>query len=98
LSEAVIVGVALAPTHDGDTALLVELSYPEGGRATVQVEPHSVGKILANAKVLTAEQLIGCSWSVLNVRDAVFFHAAGVAPGTWSYVGDDADSLTNSTD
>jgi len=64
-----ISAVRLTPTHDGEAALAVELRYPNGGRASVQVEGRDAEAVMARAGVNSATDLVGHSWTVLQVRD-----------------------------
>ncbi len=61
--------VRLAPTHDGEAALLVELIFPNGGVSTVQVEGQDAAAVMARANAKTASDLVGLPWTVLQVRD-----------------------------
>ncbi|MBN7795899.1 hypothetical protein [Parahaliea mediterranea] len=66
---AVICAVHLAPTHDGEAAMVVELRYPNGGTATVQVAGGDTAAVMARAGVATAAGLVGQPWTVLQVRE-----------------------------
>lgn len=77
MSEGVISAISLTPTHDGEAALVVELSFPGGGRSKVQMDGEGARKALARAGVASAAELIGKPWSVLNVEDAAFVGTRG---------------------
>lgn len=49
--------------------MVVELSYPNGGRATVQVEGADTAAVMARAGVGSAADLVGKPWTVLQVRE-----------------------------
>ncbi|TXS96491.1 hypothetical protein FV139_03145 [Parahaliea maris] len=67
--QATISAVRLTPTHDAEAAMVVELTYPNGGRATVQVEGSDAARVMARAGVATAGELVGQPWTVLQVRE-----------------------------
>lgn len=67
--EAVISAVHLAPTHDGEAALVVELRYPNGGTASVQLEGADTAAVMSRARVTSAAELVGRPWTVLQVRE-----------------------------
>ena len=67
-SVATITSVQLTPTHDGEAALVVEISYSNGGRAQVQIESCDVSAVMQKAGARSLEQLIGHPWTVLQIR------------------------------
>ncbi|WP_193940584.1 hypothetical protein [Parahaliea mediterranea] len=73
---AVISAVRLTPTHDAEAAMLVELRYPNGGTAAVQVPAEDAPAVFVRARVATAAELVGLPWTVLQVREV-----AGPGPG-----------------
>jgi hypothetical protein len=72
VSHAVIDSIALTPTHDGETALVVELRFSGGGRSRVQIDPQSVHEVLVKAGAASASDLVGLPWSVVDIRETVF--------------------------
>jgi len=68
--HAVIVGVALGPGHDGHAELVVELAYPNGGRARVSVPHRAAARALDAAGIASIAELPGRPWTVL-VPDAL---------------------------
>jgi len=80
MSQAIIDSIALTPTHDGETALVVELRYADGGRARVQIDPHSVHEVLAKAGAASAAELVGRPWSVVDIRETVFANSRRADP------------------
>ena len=72
---ATIHGYTLTPTHDGEAALVVELAFPGGGRSKVQLSSGDMAAVLARAGLARADEMIGRSWSILQVRDAPFVGA-----------------------
>jgi hypothetical protein len=72
LSEAVIRGVRLTPTHDGESALVIELGFAGGGRSTVQIDGAGTRAVMAKANVASASDLVGLPWTVLDVGDPAF--------------------------
>lgn len=65
---ATIANVQLTPTHDGEAALVVEVTYPNGGRTQVQIESCDVPAVMSNAGARSLEDLIGHPWTVLQIR------------------------------
>lgn len=68
-SGAVIRAVHLTPTHDGEAAMVVQLSYPNGGAAMVQVGGEDTAAVMARAGVSNAADLVGLPWTVLQIRE-----------------------------
>lgn len=73
---ATISGYQLTPTHDGETALVVELAFPAGGRSSVHLNAGDMAEVLRRAGLLRADDLIGQPWSILQIQDAPFVGAA----------------------
>lgn len=71
-TEAVISGVRLTSTHDGEAALSIELTFPNGGRSRVQINAVEAADVMAAAGVASADALVGHSWAVLDVRQPKF--------------------------
>ena len=69
---AQIDAVRLTPTHDGESALLVTLRFPNGGRSNVQVDSTALVRVMARAGVSNAFDLVGCDWAVLDVDQPAF--------------------------
>ena len=65
---ATIERVELVSTPEGEGALTVGLVFPNGGRSTAQVPAEQVAAVLERAGVRTAQELVGRSWTVLQVR------------------------------
>lgn len=65
---AVITAVQLTPTHDGEAALVVQIAYPNGGSAKVQIESSDVAAVMQKANARSLEELIGQPWTVLQIR------------------------------
>ena len=72
MSGAVIDAIRLTPTHDGQAAHIVELKFETGGTSVVQIESQDMLAVMQNAGVGNANDLIGMSWKVLDVRKPVF--------------------------
>ena len=72
MSEALISGVQLTSTHDGEAALAIELTFPNGGRSKVQINALEAADVMAAAGVASAEGLVGQPWTVLDVRQPKF--------------------------
>lgn len=70
--ETRICGVQLTPTHDGETALVVELLFANGGRSKVQIDGAFTAKVMQRAGVAVAQDLVGLSWQVLDVSEPKF--------------------------
>jgi hypothetical protein len=68
VTEATISGIQLTSTHDGETALVVELTYSNGGRSKVHIGAADAAQVMARAGVSNANDLIGHPWSVLEIR------------------------------
>lgn len=64
--------IRLTATHDGEAAMVVELRFPAGGRSRVQLDGEGLRKVMARAGVADASELVGRSWSVLDVNDTPF--------------------------
>lgn len=62
---ATIASVQLTPTHDGEAALVVELVYPNGSHARVQIDSRSTAGIMARANARQLGELVGLPWTVL---------------------------------
>lgn len=69
---AIISCVRLTPTHDGEAALVIELSFPNGGRSNVQINSEEAADVMARAGVRSADALVGQPWTVLQVRNPSF--------------------------
>ena len=65
---AQIIDVQLTPTHDGEAALVVEIRYPNGGRARVQIEPADVPAVMRRTGASSLADLIGQPWHILQIR------------------------------
>lgn len=63
-----IIDAQLTPTHDGEAALVVEIRYPNGGKAKVQIEPGDVPAVMEKAGARSLVDLIGQPWTVLQIR------------------------------
>jgi hypothetical protein len=63
--HAVIVGVELGPGHDGHAELVVELAYPNGGRARVSVPHQTAAHALDAAGIASIAELPGRPWTIL---------------------------------
>lgn len=70
--SARISDVRLTSTHDGEAALVVELTFPNGGRSNVQINAVEAADVMAAAGVASADALIGHPWTVLDVRQPKF--------------------------
>jgi hypothetical protein len=70
--SATICGYQLTPTHDGETALVIELAFYGGGRSKVHLNAVDMATVLHRAGLGCADDIIGHSWSILQVRDAPF--------------------------
>jgi hypothetical protein len=72
VTEARICGVQLTPTHAGETALVVELLFENGGRSKVQIDATFTAKVLERAGVGVVQDLVGLPWRVLDVSEPKF--------------------------
>jgi len=61
----VIVSAMLAPGHDGQAEVVVELLYPNGGRSRLSVTHTAVTSALQSAGVHHLDELAGRPWTVL---------------------------------
>jgi len=68
VTTATITAVELAPTHDGEAAVVVELTYANGGRSKIHISAPDAALVMARAGVASAMELIGHPWSVLEIR------------------------------
>jgi hypothetical protein len=68
--EPVIVATAVGPGHDGRAELVVELSYPNGGRTQLSITQEVLVAALDAAGVTRAEDLLGRPWTVLVGHEA----------------------------
>lgn len=72
MSGAVIEMVRLTPTHDGEAAVVIALRFPSGGLSTVQIDASGLRAVMKKAAVDNANDLIGRSWTVLDVHHPIF--------------------------
>jgi hypothetical protein len=72
VGEAIIAEVTATPTHDGEAALVVILTFPGGGRGSVQMSGIEAAEVVRRAAVSTPQELIGKPWSVLQIRETSF--------------------------
>jgi len=75
MAGAIIDSVQLTPTHDGETALVVSLRFANGGRSSVQIDAEGLRQVMAKARVGNALELVGQSWTVLDVLSPAFIGA-----------------------
>jgi len=61
----VIASAVLGPGHDGNAEVVVELLYPNGGRAHLSVAQTAVDDALDAAGVQHLDDLRGRPWTVL---------------------------------
>jgi len=69
MSEAQIVAVRLAPAHEGDVELIVNIRYANGGMTQVPLDHHATQALFQACAAEVADDLIGHGWS--KVRDAL---------------------------
>ncbi|SNS78778.1 hypothetical protein SAMN06295912_11633 [Sphingomonas laterariae] len=69
---ATISRVQLTATHDGEAAVAIELTFPNGGRSQVHINADEAVDVLALAGVASVDALVGHPWTVLDVRDPKF--------------------------
>jgi hypothetical protein len=62
-----ILGFRLTATHDGESALLVEIGFQGNGSSWVQVGNEDAVAVMRNADVGRFEDLIGRSWTILRI-------------------------------
>lgn len=62
-----IVGATLGPGHDGRAEVVVELTYPNGGRARMSVGEDAATRALDAAGLADIADLIGQPWTVLVI-------------------------------
>tara|TARA_R110001599_G_scaffold196210_2_gene392717 strand:- start:37307 stop:37534 length:228 start_codon:yes stop_codon:yes gene_type:complete len=66
----VVSAIQLTPTHDGEAACAVELTFPGGGRSMVQLDSAGLARVMARAGVHKLSGLVGLAWTVLlSARD-----------------------------
>lgn len=63
-----ILGCRLTATHDGESALLVEIGFQGSGSSWVQIGNEDAVAVMRNADVRRFDDLIGRSWKVLRIR------------------------------
>ncbi len=63
--DAVITKAAVVGGHDGRAEIEVELTYPNGGTATIALDEDAVLASLDFAAIASLEELIGQPWSVV---------------------------------
>lgn len=71
-AQPIISLVQLTSTHDGEAALVIELTFANGGRSKVHINAEEAADVMAAAGVASIDALIGQPWTVLNVRDPKF--------------------------
>lgn len=64
--------VQLTPTHDGEAALVVTLRFANGGRSNVLIDADGLRRVMGRAGVGNALDLVGRSWTVLDIGDPTF--------------------------
>jgi hypothetical protein len=64
-----ILGFRLTATHDGESALLVEIGFQDGGASWVQIDNDDVVTVMRSAGVRRFDELIGRSWTILRIRN-----------------------------
>lgn len=57
--------VQLTPTHDGEAACAVQLTFAGGGRSVVQLDSNALARVMAEAGLAEASALVGQPWEVL---------------------------------
>lgn len=62
-----IVGATLGPGHDGRAEVVVELAYPNGGRARLSVAEEAATRALDAAGLASLTDLVGQPWTVLVI-------------------------------
>jgi hypothetical protein len=62
-----IVGAIVGPGHDGRAEVVVELAYPNGGRARLSVAEAAATRALDAAGLTDITDLVGQPWTVLVV-------------------------------
>lgn len=67
MAGAIIESIRFTATHDGELALAARLRFPEGGISQVQISGKDVARVMQQAGVASAEQLVGKPWSVLRL-------------------------------
>ena len=72
----------LTVTHDGESALLVEIGFPGGGCSWVQIADEDVMAVMRKADVSCFDELIGQSWEILRIRGRVDRERAGFPAGS----------------
>lgn len=72
MTEGVIDAIQLTSTHDGEAALVVELRFGVAGRSSVQLDTDGLRKVMTKAGVCNAFELVGRSWTILDVNDTPF--------------------------
>lgn len=64
-ADAVISRAAVVGGHDGRAEIEVELTYPNGGRATISLDEDACLASLDLAGITSLEDLVGQPWSVV---------------------------------
>lgn len=72
----------LTVTHDGESALLVEIGFPGGGCSWVQIADEDAVAVMRKAEVACFDDLIGQSWEILRIRGRVDRARAGFPAGS----------------
>jgi hypothetical protein len=70
--DAVITQVLGTPTHDGEPAFSVVLTFPGGGQSRVLMSGVEAAAVARRAGVNSPDALVGLSWSVLQFQPANF--------------------------
>lgn len=57
--------VQLTPTHDGEAACAVQLTFPGGGRSVVQLDSAALARVMTGAGLTQISGLVGHPWNIL---------------------------------
>ena len=60
-----VTAARLGPGHDGRAEVVVDLAYPNGGRAQLLIAQEAVTRALDAAGLTSLDELAGRSWTVL---------------------------------
>jgi len=69
MNEAKIVSERLAPAHEGDVGMIIDIRHEHGGLSQVPLDHFATQALLIACAAEVADDLIGHTWS--KVRDAL---------------------------
>ena len=72
MQEPIITQVSGTPTHDGEPAVVITVSFPGGGHSDIQMTGEEAHEVVLRAGVTAPCELVGAHWSVLKIRETTF--------------------------